>query len=402
MTILKKIIEAVEQWSQHVAEAEATQPEESRRLASREEAALQLGQRVAQIALQALVTESGKGYQGSQLKCTCDEGELRYQRDAERRVRSLAGEIRYTRAYYYCRACGAGHCPKDEQLGQSSREISPGVERSLALLSAHLSFATAAQILSEVGRVVWVVEMDGVMAGLQDGTWQEVKCGIVYELSQRVEVSQGRWELLKRQRCAVRGTASQFREQLWALLCRSGVRVGDRIVVVGDGSEWIDQTVAELFVGATRIMDFYHTAQRVWAVAAVRYGEGHRQASSWAHEKLAALKAGEVAEVVRAIKQLKIEAAESQQVRREALRYLENHQAGMAYDEYQADGLPIGSGAIEGSCKYLVTARCKQAGMRWSEAGLDAIIALRCWVLNERLDELLPKPKVKIEWACAA
>ena len=322
MTILKKIIEAFEQWSQHVAEAEATQPEESRRLASREEAALQLGQRVAQIALQAVVAEGGTGYQGSRLKCMCEEGELGYQRDSPRRVRSLAGEIRYTRAYYYCRACGAGHCPKDEQLGQSSREISPGVERHLALLSAHLSFATAAQMLSEVGRVdlsgrqvetvaeglgrhaalcdeqaaesacgqdlrpalrlvgaaagaracrgrVWVVEMDGVMAGLQDGTWQEVKCGIVYELSQRVEISHGRWELLKRQRCALRGTASQFREQLWALLCRSGVRVGDRIVVVGDGSEWIDQTVAELFVGATRIMDFYHTAQRVWAVAAV-------------------------------------------------------------------------------------------------------------------------------------
>jgi hypothetical protein len=70
----------------------------------------------------------------------------------------------------------------------------------------------------------------------------------------------------------------------------------------------------------------------------------------------------------------------------------------MAYDEYKSEGLPIGSGAIEGSCKHLVTARCKQAGMRWTEKGVDAILALRCWVLNDRLDELRPKSKMAIEW----
>lgn len=445
MTILENIIEAVEQWSQQVEQERESTPQESCLMANCEEAAIQLGQRVAQIALQGLVNEGGKGYRGSHLECSCEGGSKRYQRDASRYVRTLVGEISYTRAYYYCRECGKSQCPKDQELGQSSREISSGVERSLALLSAHLAFATAAEVLREVGRVelsarqvetvaeavgmkakacdavvaeqpsdlkprltaskrekVWVVEMDGVMAGLRDGTWQEVKCGVVYELNERVEISHNRWELLQKQRCAVRGNAAEFRQQLWALLCRVGVRVGDRIVVVADGSEWIDQTVAELFVGATRIMDFYHTAQRVWAVAGVRYGEGSVQALAWVQQKLKALKAGEIEAVCRAIKHLKLEEAEAVQVRRDSLRYLENHQAGMAYDEYQADGLPIGSGAIEGSCKYLVTARCKQAGMRWSEPGLDAIIALRCWVLNERLDELCPKPEVNIEWARAA
>jgi hypothetical protein len=40
--------------------------------------------------------------------------------------------------------------------------------------------------------------------------------------------------------------------------------------------------------------------------------------------------------------------------------------------------------------------------MRWTADGLDAILALRCWILNERLDELRPKPKVKIDWGQAA
>ena len=40
--------------------------------------------------------------------------------------------------------------------------------------------------------------------------------------------------------------------------------------------------------------------------------------------------------------------------------------------------------------------------MRWSEAGVDAILALRCFVVNERLDELCRKPVINIEWAKAA
>ena len=332
-------------------------------------------------------------------------------------------------------------------MGQGAREISAGVERAVAVVSAHLSFERSAEILREVGQVelsgrqcetvaeaigaeaeartqaearlaqeqdlaptlrlvgggltrerIWVVEMDGVQAPLQDGSWQEVKCGVVYELGQRVEISRGRWELLRRERGLVRGPVAEFRARLWATLRRAGARIGERIVVLGDGSEWIDQTVAELFVGATRILDFYHVAERVWAVANVRYGEASASAQVWAREKLHQLKAGEVREVCRAIKLLKLEEAQAQEVRADTLRYLEPRRAQMTYDHYQADGLPIGSGAVEGSCKYLVTARCKQAGMHWTTAGLDAILALRCWLLNERLDELRPKPKVKIEW----
>lgn len=448
MPLTKEIIQAVEAWQQQVAELAAQQPAESRQLRTSEEQAQQLGERVAQLALQSLLDEGGKGYHGTHLICGCG-GRLKYQRDEWRGVRTVVGKVEYRRAYYYCRGCGASRVPKDEAIGQGAREISAGVERRVAVVSAHLSFETSAKILREVGGIelsgrqcetvaeaigaeaeqrtqaeahqaeqqdvapalrlvggeggwsrgrCWVVEMDGVQAPLQDGSWQEVKCGVIYELGQRVEVSRRRWELLRRERCLVRGPVAEFRARLWALLRRAGARVGERIVVLGDGSEWIDQTVAELFVGATRILDFYHVAERVWAVASVRYGEASASAQAWAREKLHQLKAGEVSEVCRAIKLLKLEEAQAQAVRGETLRYLEPRRAQMTYDQYQADGLPIGSGAVEGSCKYLVTARCKQAGMRWTTAGLDAILALRCWLLNERLDELCPKPKVKIEW----
>lgn len=97
-----------------------------------------------------------------------------------------------------------------------------------------------------------------------------------------------------------------------------------------------------------------------------------------------------------------MKAGESQTQRATTINYLSNRLEQMQYGEYTKQGLPIGSGAVESSCKQLVTARCKQAGMRWSEAGVDAILALRCFVVNERLDELCPKPAISIDWAVAA
>ena len=113
--------------------------------------------------------------------------------------------------------------------------------------------------------------------------------------------------------------------------------------------------------------------------------------------KLEQLKQGRWALVCRALNQLRLTGIAAT-TRDETVRYLRRHRAQLAYNEYQADGLPIGSGAIEGTCKHLVTTRCKQAGMRWTTAGLDALLALRCSVLNEQLDTLLPPPKLKLVW----
>ena len=443
MPLNEKILAMTAEWQKEVAQQQLSEAE----FVELEEAARALGLRVAQAALESLLAAAGPGYAGAALACGCG-AKLKFQRYAERPVRTLIGEVRYERAYYYCRACGTGRAPLDEQLGQSARAISAGVERKLACLGAQLSFGAAQRVLTEFGiglserqletvaeevgdraqqksaheacvastqalaparlRLVgaptrtWVVEMDGVMAGLKDSTWQEVKVGAIYELGQRVEISAGRWELLAKQLCVSRGGVEEFRAQVWALALRSGIRRDERIVVLGDGAEWIDQTLAALFPHATRILDFYHAAERIWEVANLRYGEQTRPAKAWAEAKLTSLKAGRVGAVCRALRRLALPNTYAQARRDETVRYFERHRTAMAYDRYRAAGLPIGSGAIEGSCKHLVAARCKQSGMRWTPEGLDDILALRCWVLNDRLDELCPKPKVKIEWAKAA
>ena len=39
----------------------------------------------------------------------------------------------------------------------------------------------------------------------------------------------------------------------------------------------------------------------------------------------------------------------------------------MQYPLFRRQGLPVGSGAVEGGAKHLVQQRMKRAGMRWSE-----------------------------------
>src|SRR5215216_6041317 len=85
---------------------------------------------------------------------------------------------------------------------------------------------------------------------------------------------------------------------------------------------------------------------------------------SWSQEQVKKLKAGQGKEVLKALKGLRIKEFGAAQVRQEAVKYLSARLEQMRYGDYEGAGLPIGSGAIESSCKQIVTSRCKQAGMR--------------------------------------
>jgi len=58
-------------------------------------------------------------------------------------------------------------------------------------------------------------------------------------------------------------------------------------------------------------------------------------------------------------------------------RYLKNYSTYLRYDRAHKDGLPIGTGVIEGACRYLVSDRLDITGARWSLEGAEAILRLR-------------------------
>ncbi|MDD9980204.1 MAG: ISKra4 family transposase, partial [Gammaproteobacteria bacterium] len=72
---------------------------------------------------------------------------------------------------------------------------------------------------------------------------------------------------------------------------------------------------------------------------------------------------------------------------RKDAEYFSNNRKRMNYPTFRAMGLCVATGVVEGGCKNIIGARLKQGGMRWTVAGANAIIALRCAVESNRFDD---------------
>lgn len=150
-------------------------------------------------------------------------------------------------------------------------------------------------------------------------------------------------------------------------------------VWAGDALCW---AAVPRFLGGSRaevveIVDIIHVSQYLWAVGAGVFGPETPAAAAWVTARLAELRSAGAPPVLAALAALESAAALAGEAIRVATGYLTTHQARLDYPRFLARGLPIGSGAVESTCKLLISQRAKQAGMRWSAAGLQAVASLR-------------------------
>ena len=54
----------------------------------------------------------------------------------------------------------------------------------------------------------------------------------------------------------------------------------------------------------------------------------------------------------------------------------------MRYKHLRSEDLPIGSGVIEGAVRHLVGVRLDGPGMRWGRDRAEAVLHLRCVLIN--------------------
>ena len=54
---------------------------------------------------------------------------------------------------------------------------------------------------------------------------------------------------------------------------------------------------------------------------------------------------------------------------------------------FRRQHLFVGSGVIEAGCKTVVASRLQRSGMFWTVRGANAILALRCSLLNGRCED---------------
>jgi len=240
-----------------------------------------------------------------------------------------------------------------------------------------------------------VVELDGIHAPLLAG-WHEVKVSRVAPLGpgRQTDPETGRTHLaLGPSRY---GAGLETAEACWwrtyVAACQLGLGTSVALVVLlGDGAEWIwahaRRFLALAGVELVEIVDLYHAYEHLWAVGNAVFGVGTPAAAGWVEplkDRLYQVGASAVLTALAALAApisdetggvaLTPEAAEAVRL---ATGYFTTHAARMDYPRFVARQLPVGSGAAESACKLLVDQRAKQAGMRWSPAGLQAVLSLR-------------------------
>jgi hypothetical protein len=243
-----------------------------------------------------------------------------------------------------------------------------------------------------------VVEVDGVMVHA-GGDWHEMKVGLVAPLgpATRTVKETGRVALTlgRQSACAGFETATMFWYRVYVAACQRGLTAPELalVVVLGDGARWIWdyawQFLGRHGVEIVEIVDVFHAWEHLWKVANIVRGAGSARAAAWTEPlKIQLLEQG-TAPVLAALADLTSPArdtppdtdthlsANAAEEVRKAIGYFTDHAARMDYPRFVARQLPIGSGAIESTCKTLIQAREKQAGMRWSHDGAQVVASLR-------------------------
>jgi len=162
-----------------------------------------------------------------------------------------------------------------------------------------------------------------------------------------------------------------------------------QVVCVMDGDRALWKMLTRFVVGVVCILDIYHALERLWAAAYCFFPEGSAEAKAFVTERLARILEGKIGHVIGGLKQMNTKGHLSKR-RREQLSkvivYLENNRHFMKYDDYLAQGYPIGSGVVEGACRHLVKDRMEGTGMRWRVAGAQSMLDLRALFLNDNWD----------------
>ena len=129
-------------------------------------------------------------------------------------------------------------------------------------------------------------------------------------------------------------------------------------------------------------LDIVHVMEYVWEAGTALYGEKGAGRVPWVRKTALALLRGEVGRVLGGMRQMvtkdgrRLKTSQKRALAK-VIGYFENHRHKMRYDEWLAQGYPIATGVVEGSCGALVKDRTDGSGMRWTRVGAQAVLDLR-------------------------
>jgi hypothetical protein len=401
---------------------------------------------VGSVLLGQLLNSDHGGHQGPRIPCG-HHHQADFVDYRTKPLQTLLGRVALRRAYYHCGTCadtdGRGVIPKDRELDIVGTSFSPGLRRLMARTGGQEPFDAARRDLAELAAITvdtkaveritegvgttiealnrtertaivtdtvhpiasaarLYIAMDGTgvpcvpretqgRTGKQpDGgaKTREAKLGCVF--TQTTVDAQG-YPLRDPHSTTYVGaieTAEEFGPRLHAEALRRGLTRQSEVVVLGDGALWIWHLAQQYFPAAVHVVDLYHAREHLGNVAKLVFAPHSKESKDWVAARHTELDAGEVDVIIAAIKELAAHAPRVRDELRQQAEYFETNTLRMCYKYFRAQGFFVGSGVVEAGCKTVIGHRLKQSGMRWTVAGANAVIALRCQLLSDRWEEV--------------
>ena len=184
----------------------------------------------------------------------------------------------------------------------------------------------------------------------------------------------------KRLWATLAGKDAALAEAAGQVAAREGAHRTHRVALT-DGCQALQERVQRQFPTFTLVLDLIHATEYLWKAANALLGETNGRRTAWVKAHTLHLLHSQSAAVVADLRQLAETPSRARRVRTvltAVAAYLERNAPYMDYAVYLARGWPIATGVIEGACRHLVKDRCELSGMRWTSAGAEALLHLRC------------------------
>lgn len=261
-----------------------------------------------------------------------------------------------------------------QEMGQKAQE-----EIELALACQAAGKTIVPEALSEtIESLPLAIGADGVMVpfrptpGTPKGktSWREVKVAILARLGERLNrVNEQVPQLLHRRLVAVLGDIETFIPLLQLEAHRQGVAAAKQVVWLSDGGRGFWRVFRTCFAHcALPVLDFFHAAGHLWrATTALFDSPDSPQALAWFKRWRHQLRHGQHHLVLRSLTSLinlDVLGGESLTTLVQVQAYFQRHIHHIRYQYFEQQHLPLGSGMVESSCKWLIQQRFKGVGMR--------------------------------------
>jgi hypothetical protein len=380
---------------------------------------------------------------GQRLPCPCGHNAT-YLQLRSKTVLTVVGPVKVTRPYYLCSHCHNGQFPADVELDIEHKECSPGVRRMEAVVGHDAAFKKgskqmkdlagldvttksvertaeeigadiAARQLQRIKRAIQLdlvvvigpripalyIEMDGTGISVvkketlgrkgktegQPAHTREVKLGCVFTQAGCDEEGYAIRDPDSTTYVGAIETAEEFGKRIYLEAWDRGWSRAEKKVVIGDGAEWIWNLADQHFPSAIQIVDLFHAREHLWELARKLHPNNEAEQKRWmtVHQDL--LDNGKMKKLTVALKDIADNHPEVAEKFRTEAEYFRRNAKRMRYPKFRRLHLFVGSGVIEAGCKTVIGKRLKQSGMFWTVDGANAIIALRCCLLNDRFED---------------